>query len=202
MSGSFFNTLIAMRIVLLRHGTPDFAAHWLKPTNGFRRALDRYAASRVTVEPPIELHEFSLMVDICVTSKLARTIDSAQLLGFNDSIALKLFNESELPHPNRLFIPLSWNLFLLVYRLLWFFGFHQNCAGRVKDCKRARAGCKYLSDLAMDNESVLLVGHGIMNRLLCSGLQKSGWSIDSKSGSGYWSTITLSCQMPESKLSN
>ncbi len=191
-----------MKIVLLRHGDPDFEAHWLKPTNGSRRALDLYAASRVTVEPPIELREFSSVVDICVTSNLARTIDSAQLLGFNKSNALESFNESELPHPNRLFIPLPWNLFLLLYRLLWFFGFHQNCAGRVKDRKRARVGCKHLTDLAMDNELVLLVGHGIMNRLLCSELQKSGWSIDSKNGSGYWSTITLSCLMPESKLRN
>ena len=187
-----------MRIVLIRHGNPDFAAHWLKPITGARRALDLYAASRVTVEPPLELRELSSVVDVCVTSNLVRTIDSARLLGFKDSIAMESFNESELPHPNLLCIPLPWSLFLSVYRLLWFFGFHQNCAGRVMDRKRARAGSKNLSDLAMDNELVLLVGHGIMNRLLCSELQKSGWSIDSKSGSGYWSSIKLSRQMPES----
>ena len=187
-----------MKIVLLRHGVPDFADHWLKPTKGARRALDLYAASRVTIEPPVELREFSSVVDICVTSHLARSIDSARLLGFKDCIALEKFNESELPHPNRLFIPLPWSLFLLVYRILWFFGFHQNCTGRVRDRMRARAGSKYLSDLAMNNELVLLVGHGIMNRLLCAELQKSGWLVDSKSGSGYWSAITLSWQLPES----
>ena len=183
-----------MKIVLLRHGEPDFVAHWLEPKNGARRALDLYAESRVTIKPPVEIQELNTLPDICITSKLARAVDSARLLGVQDPIESELFNESELPHPNRLYIPLPWKLFLLIYRLLWLVGFRQNCAGKSRDRQRAREGSRFLSRLAGEHDSVLLLGHGIMNRLLCSELQKIGWSIDAENGSGYWSTITLSCK--------
>lgn len=181
-----------MKIVLVRHGPPEFKAHLLMPINGAKKALDLYAASRVKTDLPLSMHDISSLADICITSKLARTIDSAQILGFKDSISSDMFNESELPHPNRLLVPLPWGMFLLIYRLLWLFGFRQNCAGILLDRERAREGSEYLSELAIENGLVLLVGHGIMNRLLCSELQNSGWQIDMKTGSGYWSSMTLS----------
>jgi len=189
-----------MKIVLVRHGPPEFKAHWLMPTKGAKDALDLYAASRVTTEIPAGMPDFRLSSDICVTSKLARAIDSAEALGIKDSIASDIFNESELPHPNRLLIPLPWGFFLVIYRLLWLCGFSLNCAGRSMDRQRACKGSNYLSKLATENRMVLLVGHGIMNRLLCSELKHSGWKIDNKTGSSYWSAITLSREPFGSKI--
>ena len=181
-----------MKIMLLRHGKPDFSVHWLNPKEGVKHSLNLYATSRVTTAVPDELSTLSSSVDTCVTSELIRTIDSAKLLGFKVTTASALFNESELPFPNRLLFPLSWKLFLVLYRLLWFFGCSQNCPGKLKDKERARLGSVHLANLAANNEVVLLIGHGIINRLICSELQKSGWSIDDKSGLSYWSSITLS----------
>ena len=141
------------------------------PTKGAQIALDLYAASRVTTDMTSGIHEFLSPTGICITSKLPRAIDSAQALGFKDCIALDMFNESELPHPDRLLIPLRWGMFLLIYRLLWFLGFNLNCPGKLMDRKRAREGSNYLSKMAIENRSVLLVGHGIMNRLICSELK-------------------------------
>lgn len=183
---------IHMKIVLVRHGPPKFRAHWLMPTKGAKRALDLYAASRVTEDMPSGMLDFRSSTNICITSTLARAIDSAKALGFKDSIASDMFNESELPHPNRLLIPVPWSIFLLVFRLLWFCGFSFNCAGKSMDKKRARKASNYLSTLALENRMVMLVGHGIMNRLVCSELIQSGWKIDEKTGSSYWSSITLS----------
>jgi len=162
------------------------------PINGAKRALDLYAASRVMTDTPPDVHDFNASTDICVTSQLVRAIDSARSLGIRESMAADVFNESQLPYPNRLFVPLPWGLFLLIYRLLWFTGFRQNCTGKLMDRKRAQEGASYLSQLASENRLVLLVGHGIMNRLICSELTDSGWRIDSKTGSGYWSAINLS----------
>ena len=183
-----------MKIVLVRHGPPEFNTPLLMPTSGAKNALDLYAASRVKTDSPLDVRNFISLADICVTSELARAIDSAQALGFKDCIASNMFNESELPHPNRLLVPLPWRIFLLIYRLLWFFGFSQNWAGVSLDRKRARKGSKYLSELAIENDLVLLVGRGIINRLLCAKLQNSGWQIEKKHGSGYWSLMTLSRQ--------
>ena len=181
-----------MKIVLVRHGPPEFKLQWLLPPKGASSALDLYAASRMKTDAPLSMHDFKSCADVCVTSKLPRAVDSAQILGFGDSIALDLFNESELPHPNRLLVPLPWSLFVMMYRLLWFFGFSQNCAGKSTDRIRARVGSQYLRKLAIKHRLVLLVGHGVMNRLLCTELTRSGWQIDKKTGSGYWSSITLS----------
>jgi len=178
-------------IVLLRHGKPDFFVHWLNPKVDAKHALDLYATSRVTTVMPEELSTLSSSVNVCVTSKLIRTIDSAKLLGIKVTTTSELFNESELPYPNRLLFPLPWRFYLVLYRLLWFFGFKQNCPGKLKDQQRARSGSVLLANLAANHKVVLLIGHGIMNRLICSELKKSGWSTVDKSGSGYWSSITL-----------
>jgi len=191
-----------MKIILLRHGEPDFTAHWLSTKGGASIALESYAASRVSIAPPTQLCKLPFQVDICVTSNLARAMDSAKLLGFNNSIALALFNESALPHPNRFHIPLPWSLFTVFYRVLWFFGFRQNCEGKLNDRHRARKASRHLCELASKHGFVLLVGHGVMNRLLCSELKKLGWSIDSKNGRGYWSSITLSGPTPELSVGN
>jgi len=181
-----------MKITLLRHGQPDFSTHWLKPENGANRALHLYAASRVTTALPMHMNRFAEGADVCVTSNLPRSIDSARILGFDRPITSALFNESELPNPNRLFFPMPWKLFLFLYRVLWFFDYKTNAAGKTKDRLRAKEGSIYLTELVAKNESILLVGHGIINRLICTELKKSGWQVVKKNGSGYWSSITLS----------
>jgi len=158
--------------------------------------MELYASSRVEVAPSDKLQFLSSSLNVCVSSNMVRAKDSAELLGFKRCVAMALFNESELPHPKRLFVPLPWSLFLVIYRLFWFAGCKLNCAGKRQDRDRARAGCQTLIDLAFEHHSVLLVGHGIMNRLLCAELKKLGWSIEQKSGSGYWSSITLSGPAP------
>ncbi|HJE68756.1 hypothetical protein [Pseudomonas oryzihabitans] len=40
--------------------------------------------------------------------------------------------------------------------------------------------------LAGGPDNVLLLGHGVMNRLIARQLQRQGWVEVSKSGSGYW----------------
>jgi len=161
-----------MKIILLRHGDPIFTASWLRTADDAKRALELYSASRVT--------------------NLPRAIDSASLIGFKKCKPIALFNECELPHPNRLYLPLPWGLFVTIYRLFWFMGFNKNCQGKARDHARAREASEYLTDLASRNIAVLLVGHGIMNRLIYAELKKSGWDLDAKTGNGYWSTISLS----------
>ena len=154
-----------MKIALVRHGPPEFEAHWLIPIEGAKSALDLYAASRVTTDLPSGMQEFISSTDICVTSKLTRAIDSAQALGFKDCIALDIFNESELPHPDHLLFPLPWGMFLLIYRLLWFLGFNLNCPGKLMDRKRAREGSNYLSRMASEKRaSYLISAIGIARR--------------------------------------
>ena len=137
-----------MKIVLLRHGQPDFEQKWVAPGNGSKYYLDRYAASNVTTEPPAELRKIHLPDKKYVSSTLARSVDSARLLGYSNCVSHKLFNESDLPYPNRLLVPLPWSVFLAIYRFLWLVGFKQNCPGRSADEDRAYEASHILADLA------------------------------------------------------
>ncbi len=188
-----------MRITLLRHGKPEFVARSVGPHNPPSAALQTYESSDVQEPPPASLQALSKSPGIfCVTSQLKRARSTARLLTADTAIATELLNESELPHPKRLYIPLPWNVFLLIYRLLWLIGYRRNCPGRNQDQTRARLATEYLVNQATLHNSVLAVGHGIMNRMISNELRRAGWVVVEKNGTGYWSVITLqhhsSCQ--------
>lgn len=188
-----------MKIILLRHGEPDFRRKWVRSAEEAKLALELYSRSRVTSTNHDQLTESTPFANVCVSSNLARAIDTAVHLGFENSKQLDLFNESELPCPDSLYLPLPWRVFLIVYRTLWFFGFKKNCPGREKDSERARLASQYLENLASKNLVVVLVGHGIMNRLISAELKNSGWRVSARSGNGYWSSTTLLRRDSESK---
>ena len=180
-----------MEIILLRHGPPDFKAELVKRKKRIKASLDTYANSRVSSVPPDHVVESVSDVNACVTSTLPRALDSAELLGFENCIAMEQFKEAGLPHPEYLPVSMPWNLFLLIYRVGWYFGYSRNCAGRKKDLARVREGGVYLSKLASESGRVLLVGHGVINWMLCKELRGLGWSVSRKSGNGYWSYVSL-----------
>lgn len=180
-----------MKITLLRHGRPEFSSSSVGPEFPPSTALQAYAVSVVTESPPEHLHGLTVTTPICVSSQLQRAIDSARLLGFEKPVTTALLNESELPHPDQLWVNIPWSIFLVVYRVLWFTGYCRNCPGRTEDRNRATLAADYLHEQATRHVSVLAVGHGIMNRLICTELGKSGWSVTGSSGTSYWSEITL-----------
>jgi len=193
--GSLY-TWLTMRIILLRHGPPEFKPRWLRSAEEAKRALDLYAKSHVSSPASEETVNLTSVASVVVSSELNRAVDSATLLGLHNVNPSDLFNESEIPHPDRLYISLPWEGFLILYRLLWLFGFRKNCPGKINDCKRAREASQLLESLAVKQGAVLLVGHGIMNRLICTELKNNGWAIDSKRGNGYWSSVSMSLSHP------
>ena len=180
-----------MEIVLIRHGRPDFLARPLGKHNPPATALQRYKASEVTDSPPEQLLQLARKTGVCITSKLERSMTSASLLEKESIKSTELLNESELPHPNQLCVPVPWPAFLILSRLLWFTGYRRNCPGRQEDLKRAKRASEYLCNAVAHDNCLLAIGHGIMNRMICAELKKSGWSVVNTSGTGYWSTITL-----------
>ncbi|WP_223855443.1 histidine phosphatase family protein [Pseudomonas oryzihabitans] len=52
--------------------------------------------------------------------------------------------------------------------------------------QRSRQAADKLAALAGGPDSILLLGHGFMNRLIARQLLRQGWLEVSKTGSGYW----------------
>lgn len=75
----------------------------------------------------------------------------------------------------------------MIFRLCWLFGFAKNGEPIHEAKERARLGANYLSALANQHESVFLLGHGIMNRLIAKQLKSQGWKQTESTGESYWS---------------
>ncbi|MEO7580899.1 MAG: hypothetical protein ABIT83_25120, partial [Massilia sp.] len=75
-------------------------------------------------------------------------------------------------------------------RLLWAAGFSAGIESLVHARVRARGAAQALAALAADGP-VLLLGHGIMNRLIARELTTLGWMASERQGKGYWQTARI-----------
>lgn len=181
-----------MKLVLVRHGQPDFNTQKWISVNNVRSSLQQYCDSHVTIRPENDpflidsgsAHHF-------MTSGLTRSQDSLMLCENVQAEVCELLNEAELPHPKKLMFPLPWPCLLGICRLGWLLGYRKNAPGLIHDLRRAKAATSLLIERAHEHTNVYIVGHGIMNRLIVRELGKRGWRVETKTGSGYWSKTVM-----------
>jgi len=128
-----------------------------------------------------------------VCSDLPRSIHSAEVVGYkNINVIDSIFREAELPE---LYIPLikmkphTWSM---VFRIFWYFGVSLNVEP-IKSFKlRVTSAAKALIKYSEENDEVLFIGHGIINRFIAKELMSYGWHRDQESnrnkhlGYKYW----------------
>lgn len=172
---------------MIRHGKPDFNTRQWISVHGVRSSLKQYDDSRVSTGPvndPVLIAADSS--HHVMASGLVRSQDSLMLCQNVQAEVCDLLNEAELPHPDRLLFPLPWVYLLGICRLGWLLGYRANAPGLIRDLERARQATSLLIERAHEHKTVYVFGHGIMNRLIVRELDKRGWRIESKTGSGYW----------------
>ena len=186
------------RILLIRHGRPDFVPPALVGRDEVGAALARHRAAAVTEPPPASLVETLRAREpgCAVTSDLPRARTSAALLGLDPVLSDPLWAEAELPHPDRLPVALPWGALLALCRLAWLVGYRAGASGRRADLRRAGVAADRLVGLAAEHGSVALVAHGIVNRMIRRELEGRGWRTESRDGDGHWSRATLSLPPP------
>lgn len=177
------------RITLMRHGKPLLAAGpWLAPCQmaGWIAEYDRAVVDHAGRIPPTS-RTAARSASVIMTSDLARAISSVRVLGRCAVVADALFAEAALPFAAwpcpRLPAPV-WAAF---FRLLWLCGYSRGGASMQVEKARAQAAATMLV-LAAREGSVLLVGHGVMNRLIARELTASGWTAQGAHGNRYWCT--------------
>lgn len=174
-------------IILMRHGQPDLASIARVSPQGMQRWIADYEHSVITDHPvPDTSAELAARARIVVSSSAPRALTSVAALGREPDRVDALFCEAQLPHgrwPQPRLSPFTW---AFVLRMLWLCGAHGQVESARTATARARAAAQQLQSLA-DNGSVLLLGHGFMNRMIARHLQASGWQRHANSGSGYWS---------------
>lgn len=123
-----------------------------------------------------------------VSSTLLRAISSLKALGCEPDIIDDVFREAELPLfriPGFRISPLNWATF---FRVMWLCGLSRKVEPLTMAKKRAVKAANILNTCAKNaNGPVLLMGHGIMNRLIARELIASGWKEHCHPGKEYWS---------------
>jgi broad specificity phosphatase PhoE len=179
-----------MQIALLRHGKPKFPnSGWVNGSE-YRKWLEAFNAQGLSDHslPSAKLVEQTKRYNSVVCSNLNRAIESANLLGLHEKRRIdNLFREAELPHWNHRGVKLPPALWTAFARSLWLLGHSPNCESLSQAKTRAAQGTETLIKLAEKNSSVLLIGHGFINRYISKELISKGWRGPIRRQNDYWS---------------
>ena len=182
-----------MKIVLLRHGKPDLAHGTSLHTREIPGFIQAYDAAGITLDQPPteEAIEQAGACKLVVCSNLFRSTESARALGANDKLVTDAdFREVGMPYPLWPPLRLPLNLWATVLRLIQLAGYQRNGESISGARLRVRAASKKLVASATEHGSVLLVGHGYMNRFLARELLKRGWVGPKTPGHEFWQCST------------
>lgn len=182
-----------MQIIIQRHGEPDLEP-WgkinTKQMSEWINAYNRSAVSRNN--PPCKKSISNAQKSTVVCSTLERSKDSVKLLGVANFKNYKLFNEAELPVINLPVLKLMPYIWSVIFRIFWFLGLSKDVESKKEIAVRVKLACQILENLAITHTNILLVGHGVMNRLIAKKLVESGWNAETAPnekthyGSHYW----------------
>ena len=123
-----------------------------------------------------------------VASDLPRSVQSARALANGCEVLCEsLFREADMPYGMWGWPVLPYRFWCAVFRVAWLCGFSGRAESLAVAQARAGDGSQRLMDLARERGSVLLVGHGVMNRLIARALLARGALGPRRLAHGYWS---------------
>ena len=183
-----------MTIILMRHGKPVLRqSGWITPAE-MAGWIDHYNLSEVETDgTPIASLQLANSATCIVASTTQRALSSVQVLNHTVTITDSVFCEAQLPFALWRFPQLPPSVWVVFFRLLWLLGYSRGADSIQVTKIRAKSAAHKLIALA-ENGTVLLVGHGIMNRLIATELNTLGWVGPKKQESHFWGTSVYGLQ--------
>jgi hypothetical protein len=117
------------KIILLRHGKPDVPEYEIMKGHEIHKWIESYNLSGIDLscQPSCEATEIAKGCNVVVCSDLARSIESAKALEINEINTIEpLFREMGLPYGNVPFMKLKPEIWAVLFRILWLFGYSSN----------------------------------------------------------------------------
>ena len=167
-----------MEIALLRHGKPAVNSNSAVSASQFSEWISRYDNSGLAENSaPIKSSlEYAHACGVLACSSLLRSVQSAEILSASQHLTQdKLFFEAGMPYAEWNALKLPPKYWAVLFRVLWYFGYSKNSESYSDAKKRASLAAQKLIVLAETHRSVMLVGHGIFNRLIAKELKSLGW---------------------------
>ncbi len=178
-----------MEITLVRHGKPNIPATAKIHAHELYRWIDAYNLANLDTrhEPPEQLITLVQQCNTIVCSDLRRSLHSAELLGVKNINRIDaIFREVELPYATMRSPKLSPATWSVIFRILWFMGYAENSEPKDTARQKATNAANILHELALRNDSVVLIGHSIFNNFIARQLQIKGWRGCSSIFSKHW----------------
>ena len=170
-----------MKIIIMRHAKVLIKNRKIY-ANELKKAIEEYDIT--PIDTHIKNHQELLDVangcNYFVSSGLSRSIDTLALLDKKPNYIDKIFAEVEPPYTSKKIMKLtlfSWGFW---FRIAWIMGFSGGSKSYKESKIDAYKASKILINLAKEHDSILLVGHGLKNRLIVKALKKQGWSESKK----------------------
>jgi broad specificity phosphatase PhoE len=166
------------RIILVRHGPSALRVPKRIPSDRLRSTARRYneAGVRSTPGPSAPLRREAGSTDLIVCSDARRAVESARVLDrTREPLIDPLFREAGLPLGTWLPLHLSFDTWVLIAGIAWFWGWSAGTESLAEARRRARTAARRLIHLSTVHRSVMLVGHGVFNALIAAELQRRGW---------------------------
>ncbi|SKA70604.1 Broad specificity phosphatase PhoE [Pantoea ananatis] len=176
-----------MTIILMRHGKPDHPFAGRLSAQGLADWCEAYDLSLVSDGPPDRSISIARKAAVVVCSPLPRAHSSLERLGLHPHHVDALFSEVGIPLLRADRIQLPTFVWQAILRAIWFCGY----AGETESLQHARARASRAADrlIALSQQgTVLLLGHGIMNKMIARELRKRGWQAEKHASSRHWSS--------------
>jgi len=165
-----------MKIVIQRHGKPDIGKWGKIPSSEMIQWINCYNESGVTIDnKPCSESLAHAKNSFVVCSTLERSMHSVELLKVDEFVADASFCEAELPVVNVPLLKMAPHSWSIMFRIFWFLGLSKNVESKMEISSRVKLACTTLETLAEEHKNILLIGHGIMNRLIAKELLERGW---------------------------
>lgn len=165
-------------IILVRHGRSSLRVPPRIGSDTLRGTARRYneAGIRATPRPSATLRRQAGSAGVIVCSDARRAVESARALdGTREPLIDRVFREAGLPLKSPLPLRLSFDTWVLIAGIAWFWGWSSGTESLGEARARARSAARRLIRLSTQHRSVMLVGHGLFNALIAAELQRRGW---------------------------
>ena len=177
---------MAFDITLIRHGKPEFVHTGRIAARRLPEWIAQYDRSEVGADPvPVACRVAARAAAHCLASTAPRALSSLHALGRTVVRTDPVFCEAQLPFAGWTWPRLPAAFWAGMFRLLWMCGYAHGAESIGAARRRARQGAYQLATLA-ESGPVLLVGHGIMNRLIGRELRALGWRAGGGHASEHW----------------
>ena len=182
-------------IFLIRHARPKVAGKGFFDAAAARKYISDYDAAQV--EEFVLEHEaipFKKITKVYCSTLVRSQLTARAIFGNDVQLSIDhTFREFERRIFSLPLLRLPIKLWLLSARLLWFLGFNSRDIETFKEARtRAQKAALILSEDAAQNQTTVLVAHGLLNNFIRRELKRMGWTETIRGGNSFLSVHMLS----------